>query len=78
MRQQAKCPPSSRGFSRSYRYRFRYPYKYDSSAKGGVVISLGKDLGLPLAFITNGERYTDIEPFAKSQFWMSLLVHDAI
>ncbi len=42
--------------------------KYDSSAKGGVVISLGKDLGLPLAFITNGERYTDIEPFAKSQF----------
>lgn len=42
--------------------------KYDSTAKGGVLVSLGKDLGLPVSFVTNGERYEDISPFDKIAF----------
>lgn len=42
--------------------------KYDSTAKGGVVVSLGKDLGLPVSFITTGESYDDIAVFNKTKF----------
>ena len=42
--------------------------KYDSTAKGGVLVSLGKDLGLPVSFVTKGERYEDISPFDKIAF----------
>lgn len=34
--------------------------KYDSSAKGGVAFSLGRDLNIPLAYICNGESYDAI------------------
>ena len=37
--------------------------KYDSTAKGGIVITLGKELNIPVAYICTGENYGDIEDF---------------
>ena len=34
--------------------------KYDSTAKGGVAVSIGRELGLPVAFVCTGEGYKDI------------------
>ena len=37
--------------------------KYDSTAKGGVAVSIGRELGLPVAFICTGEGYDNIATF---------------
>ncbi len=37
--------------------------KYDSSARGGIAIAIARQLGIPTAFICDGERYEDIRPF---------------
>lgn len=37
--------------------------KYDSTAKGGVAAAIGKDFGIPVAFVCFGEGYKDIRPF---------------
>jgi fused signal recognition particle receptor len=37
--------------------------KLDSSAKGGVVFSLAGELGLPVVFVCNGEKYENISDF---------------
>jgi len=37
--------------------------KYDSTAKGGVAFSIGKELGIPVAFVCTGETYADIKKF---------------
>ncbi|MCI5695867.1 MAG: signal recognition particle-docking protein FtsY [Spirochaetia bacterium] len=37
--------------------------KYDSTAKGGVAISIGKDLGIPVFYVCSGETYSDISLF---------------
>jgi fused signal recognition particle receptor len=42
--------------------------KYDSSAKGGVAIAIAKGLGIPTAFICDGERYEDIRPFDAGRY----------
>ena len=42
--------------------------KYDSTAKGGVAISIGKELGLPVAFICNGEKYENIRKFDSEEY----------
>ncbi|WP_428768882.1 signal recognition particle-docking protein FtsY [Treponema sp. HNW] len=42
--------------------------KYDSSAKGGCIFSVGKELGIPLAFIGSGEKYTDIQRVDAQRF----------
>jgi len=42
--------------------------KYDSTAKGGVVFSLASELGLPVAYVCTGEKYTDIEIFDPNKF----------
>ena len=34
--------------------------KYDSTAKGGGIISIGRELGIPVAFVCTGEHYEDI------------------
>lgn len=36
--------------------------KYDSSAKGGALVTIGKELSLPAAFLCTGEKYADIKP----------------
>jgi len=42
--------------------------KYDSTAKGGVAVSIGKELGLPVAFVCTGEKYDNIEPFNAEKY----------
>ena len=37
--------------------------KYDSTAKGGVAFTVGKEFGIPVAFVCTGEGYDDIRPF---------------
>ena len=47
--------------------------KYDSSSKGGIVISIGKDLNVPVLFLGTGENYTDLVEFDKDLFLNNLL-----
>ncbi|MCR5606565.1 MAG: signal recognition particle-docking protein FtsY [Treponema sp.] len=42
--------------------------KYDSAAKGGIAISVGKELGLPVAFVCTGEGYKDIQIFNPDKY----------
>lgn len=47
--------------------------KYDSTAKGGVALSIGKELGLPVAFVCTGEKYGDISLFNVQEYVKSFL-----
>lgn len=42
--------------------------KYDSTAKGGVAVSIGRELGLPVAYICTGEGYDNIAPFNAESY----------
>lgn len=42
--------------------------KYDSSAKGGSAISIGKELNIPMLFVCTGEKYEDIALFDKEKY----------
>lgn len=42
--------------------------KYDSTAKGGIAISIGKELGLPIAFVCDGEKYENIKRFSAEKY----------
>ncbi len=42
--------------------------KYDSTAKGGVAVTIGKELGLPVAFVCTGEKYPDIQVFDAEKY----------
>lgn len=47
--------------------------KYDSAAKGGALVQIGKNLGIPIAFVGTGERYDDIHPFDKEEYLNALI-----
>lgn len=42
--------------------------KYDSTAKGGVAISIGRELGIPVAYVCTGEKYDDISVFNPENY----------
>lgn len=42
--------------------------KLDGTAKGGVVISIAKQLRIPVLFVGTGEAIEDIEPFDAKEF----------
>ena len=42
--------------------------KYDSAAKGGALVQIGKNLGIPIAFVGTGEGYDDIHPFDMEEY----------
>jgi fused signal recognition particle receptor len=42
--------------------------KLDSTAKGGMVFAIYRELGLPVRFIGTGERLQDLAPFDADQF----------
>lgn len=46
--------------------------KLDGTAKGGIVISIQKQLGIPVKFIGVGEELNDLEPFDNQTFVQSL------
>lgn len=47
--------------------------KYDSTAKGGIAISVGKELDLPIMFLCNGEKYDDIKKFNSEKYIFDFL-----
>ena len=42
--------------------------KLDGTAKGGIVFSVRRELGIPVKFIGVGEKIDDMEPFDAQQF----------
>lgn len=42
--------------------------KYDSTARGGVAFSIGKELGIPVAFVCTGEKYENIQKFNPEEY----------
>ncbi len=46
--------------------------KLDGTAKGGIVISIRKELGIPVKFIGVGEQIDDMKPFDAKEFATAL------
>ena len=46
--------------------------KLDGTAKGGIVISIRKELGIPVKFIGVGEKIDDMKPFDSKEFASAL------
>ena len=46
--------------------------KLDGTAKGGVVIAIAHELGLPIQFVGVGEKVDDLLPFDPREFVESL------
>ena len=42
--------------------------KLDGTAKGGVVLSIVRDMGLPVRFVGVGEAMDDLKPFDPRDF----------
>lgn len=47
--------------------------KWDSTAKGGIILSISGELGIPISFIGTGEKVTDLRPFDPAGFIKNLL-----
>ncbi|HZM27329.1 MAG TPA: signal recognition particle-docking protein FtsY [Gemmatimonadales bacterium] len=47
--------------------------KLDGSARGGAVVALTKELGLPIRFVGLGETLDDLEPFDAERFAANLV-----
>jgi fused signal recognition particle receptor len=47
--------------------------KYDSTAKGGIVVAIARDLDIPFSFIGVGEKPADLEPFDRDSYLNRLL-----
>ena len=46
--------------------------KLDGTSKGGMVVAIQKELGLPIKFISLGEQPDDLQPFDAKQFAQAL------
>ncbi|MCQ2582386.1 MAG: signal recognition particle-docking protein FtsY [Treponema sp.] len=42
--------------------------KFDSTAKGGVAVSIGRELKIPVAFVCDGEKYENISKFDAEKY----------
>ena len=51
--------------------------KLDGTAKGGIIISIKRELGIPVKFIGVGEKIDDMEPFDSDEFISALFAADA-
>ncbi len=52
--------------------------KLDGTAKGGVVIAIFKELGLPVKWVTVGEQLGDIQPFSATAFSAALFAESDV
>ena len=52
--------------------------KLDGTAKGGVVIGISHQLGVPVKYIGLGEKMTDLQPFNRRDFVDALFSMDDI
>jgi fused signal recognition particle receptor len=46
--------------------------KLDGTAKGGVIVSIHEELGVPVRYVGVGEEVEDLQPFDASQFVQAL------
>jgi fused signal recognition particle receptor len=46
--------------------------KLDGTAKGGVVVAISRELGLPVRYVGVGEKASDLLPFNAENFANSL------
>jgi fused signal recognition particle receptor len=46
--------------------------KLDGTAKGGIVVAITRELGLPIQFVGIGEKLEDLLPFNPREFVESL------
>ena len=51
--------------------------KLDGTAKGGIVLSIKKELGIPVKFIGVGEKIDDMQEFVASEFVEAFFAEDA-
>jgi fused signal recognition particle receptor len=42
--------------------------KLDGTSKGGMVVAIQKELGLPIKYVGLGEHPNDLQPFDAKQF----------
>ncbi|HEX6510601.1 MAG TPA: signal recognition particle-docking protein FtsY, partial [Chloroflexota bacterium] len=47
--------------------------KLDGTAKGGIVVAIARELGLPVRYVGTGEKLEDILPFDPAAFVDSLI-----
>jgi fused signal recognition particle receptor len=47
--------------------------KLDGTAKGGIVLAVREDLGIPVKFVGTGEKLEDLQPFDAESFADSLV-----
>jgi fused signal recognition particle receptor len=46
--------------------------KLDGTAKGGIVVAISRELGLPIRFVGTGEQINDMVPFDPETYASSL------
>lgn len=51
--------------------------KLDGTAKGGIIISIKRELSIPVKFIGVGEKIDDMQPFSADEFTDALFSEDA-
>jgi len=59
-------------FSKAVRLTGLVITKLDGTSKGGMVVSIQKELGLPIKFVGVGEQPDDLQPFDARQFAAAL------
>jgi len=47
--------------------------KMDGTGKGGIVFSISKDLNIPIAFISYGEKFSDLKLFNQEEYIEQLI-----
>ena len=52
--------------------------KLDGTAKGGIVLSIKQELGIPVKFIGVGEKIDDMKPFDASEFASALFEREDV
>ena len=50
--------------------------KLDGTAKGGIVLAIANELGIPVKLIGTGESLEDLRPFDPADFARALLAED--
>jgi fused signal recognition particle receptor len=47
--------------------------KLDGTAKGGILLPIARELGIPIKFIGVGEQAEDLQPYDAAAFVQALL-----
>ena len=69
-------PASERAFNEAADITGIILTKLDSSAKGGIVISIANELKVPVKLVSVGEKIDDLQPFSAHDFVEALFEND--